>query len=125
MSHFKQLTPCIRRISSIVCDSNINNNSHLHPSNNKETQRSTNRHPLGLERTENNVVGMTEIVQPQLNLGDSPLYKKGQVVLFSDLFLLIKMIFKDTTGEWSSAVETEDGMRRVIDKHTQFQYQTK
>ena len=118
MSHFKQLTPCIRRNSSIVCDSNINNNSHLHPSNNKDTQRSTNRHPLGLERTETHVTGMTEQVQPELNIGNLPLYQKGQVVLFENLFLLIKMIFKDATGGWSYAVETEDGMRRVIDENS-------
>ena len=118
MSHFKQLTPCISRISSTKSDSKSNNNSHLHPSNNNDTQRSTNRHPLGLERTETHVPGMTEQVQPELNNGKLPLYRKGQVVLFDDLFLLIKMIFKDATGGWSYAVETKDGVRHVIDENS-------
>ena len=96
----------------------------MHPSNNKDTQRSTNCHPLVLERTETHVPGMTEQVQPEFNFGNLPLYQKGQIVLFDDLFLLIKMIFKDDTCGWSYAVETEDGMRRVTDK-IQLQYQKK
>ena len=116
MSDFKRIPPCISRISSSNKDNNYNNNSHLQHTHHNQTVSSTNRHPLGLERTETNVVGMTELVQPQLNIGHSPLYKKGQVVLFCDLFLLIKMVFKNDKGVWSYAVETEDGMRRVIDE---------
>ena len=106
MSDFKRITPCFSRILSSNKDNNYNNNSHLQHTHHNQTLSSTNCHPLGLERTETNVVGMTDLVQPQLNIGNSPLYQKGQVVLFDDLFLLIKMIFKDATGGWSYVVET-------------------
>ena len=38
-----------------------------------------------------------------------PLYRIGQVVIYHDKFLFIKMIFKSTDGVWTYAVETEDG----------------
>ena len=114
MCAFKQISPSASFKSNNACASSNNDLALPHTFSIKK--RSTNHYLQRSEQTETHVNRKKVGVHSSANKEKPPLYRKGQVVIYNDKVLCIKMIFKSTAGVWTYAVETEDGERRVIEE---------
>ena len=114
MSSFKKVSPSAslkKNNHSNLLDSDL-----ALPHTSCHKRSSTHRHLQRSERTETPFNTEKMSVNNPTDKESFPLYRIGQVVIYHDKFLCIKMIFTSTEGVWTYAVETEDGDRCVIEE---------